>query len=688
MGALDIDTRTDIYALGVIFYELLTGFLPIDRSTLRQAGLDGIRRLIREQEPPKPSTRITNLLPDSGEAAHNRHTEPGRLARALRGDLDWIAMKSLEKDRTRRYGSASDLAADIRRFLHSEPVLAGPPGTLYRVRKFMRRHPSGLTATAVVLIVLFAFGLTMAMQARRLAAERDATARERDRAEQVSAFLVSLFQASDPDRSKGNSLTARDLLDRGVKRLDSELKDQARTRATLLHAIGSAYRALGQRAAAQTVLEEALEARRNLKGPERADLADTMNELGRVYDSGARQEAMYREALQLRREVLGPDHVKIAQSLNNMGTVAFAHGDFVEAERYSREAVAMVRRVGTPVDVAGLQISLAAALSRQSREQEALDVMRDSTAILQRALGVEHSVTQGSMNNLARQLFFAGKYEDAEAMQREILRVRRKLLGPEHEGVANALFVLGDTIAAEGHLDEAEDMLRQSVAMQERVLTRPTVTLAWTRNALGGLLLREAKYDEAEHTYRDALEVFQKAADASPADRGFALDGLGQTFSARHRPADAEKAFRESLAVRQASRVAPFELAWSQAPLGRLLCDRGAAAEGMPLVEGALRTRSADARPDDSLVAETKVAVGRCLVAAGRFEDAQTALTSAYTVLAPLPEIHAVHARDAASVLVTLYNAWGKPQDAASWQDKTRIATDRPRAAGTKLPRE
>ena len=125
-------------------------------------------------------------------------------------------MKSLEKDRTRRYGSASDLAADIRRFLHSEPVLAGPPGALYRVRKFVRRHPSGLTATAVVLIVLIAFGLTMAMQARRLAAERDATARERDRAEQVSAFLVSLFQASDPDRSKGNTLTARDLLDRGV----------------------------------------------------------------------------------------------------------------------------------------------------------------------------------------------------------------------------------------------------------------------------------------------------------------------------------------------------------------------------------------------------------------------------------------------------------------------------------------
>ena len=332
MGALDIDTRTDIYALGVIFYELLTGFLPIDRSTLRQAGLDGIRRLIREQEPPKPSTRITNLLPDSGEAAHNRHTEPGRLARALRGDLDWIAMKSLEKDRTRRYGSASDLAADIRRFLHSEPVLAGPPGALYRVRKFVRRHPSGLTATAVAVIVLIAFGLTMAMQARRLAAERTPRRANAIAPSRYRRFSSASFRHPTPTDRKG---TASPPAISSIAAYAARLRAQgsgadARDAAPRDRKCLSRPRAGCGRAASAP--RTRWRQRRNLTGLERADLADTMNELGRVYGGlgdGAREAALYREALQLRREVLGPDHVKIAQSLNNMGTVAFAHGDFV-----------------------------------------------------------------------------------------------------------------------------------------------------------------------------------------------------------------------------------------------------------------------------------------------------------------------------------------------------------------------
>ncbi len=222
-GKEDVDTRTDVYALGVLLYELLVGVLPFDPVSLRTANLDELRRLIREVDPPRPSTRVG-------------------LARWLRGDLDWITMKALEKDRARRYASPGELAADIRRHLDHRPVLAGPPSTLYRAGKFVRRHGFGVLTAACLLALLATLAVSQAIQARRIARERDRANLEAATAKQTADFLVGLFEVADPGEARGRSITALEILDRASERIESELGQEPSVRARLQATMSQVYK--------------------------------------------------------------------------------------------------------------------------------------------------------------------------------------------------------------------------------------------------------------------------------------------------------------------------------------------------------------------------------------------------------------------------------------------------------------
>ncbi|MFT7700290.1 MAG: serine/threonine protein kinase, partial [Candidatus Krumholzibacteriia bacterium] len=282
-----IDTRTDVYALGVVLYELLVGQLPFTSAELKEMGFHEVLRTIKEVEPPKPSTRWSSISevadPEVIAMWENRRTNASTLRRELKGDLDWITMKALEKERARRYETANALAQDVKRHLENMPVAAGPPSTTYRMQKFVRRNRTGVVAAGVVLVVVIAgiFGTTTGM-IRALHAEKRARV-EAETALQVSDFLVDLFEVADPDRARGNSITAREILDAGSNRIADELAAQPETQARLMNTIGKVYRNLGLYEEAGPQLESALALRRNLSAGENEDLAASLAELADLY---------------------------------------------------------------------------------------------------------------------------------------------------------------------------------------------------------------------------------------------------------------------------------------------------------------------------------------------------------------------------------------------------------------------
>ncbi len=349
MSGIDVDTRTDIYSLGVLLYELLTGRLPFDPDVLMQSGLEAMRYVIREIDPPRPSQHVSALTPEErSTVARERGLEPAKLSLLLRGDLDWIVMHCLEKDRARRYETASALAADVRSYLESEPIIARPPTAGYRMGKFVRRHKSAVAASGAVFTALVV-GLVVASvllvrersaRARAVAAERaesrmrveaeahavqaDALAEQARKAAgksaQVAQFMKDMVSGVGPSVALGRDTTLlREVLETTAQRLDRELRDQPEVATDLRDTLGVAYRELGQFAKAEVLLRDAVAARRVSVNGDHAQLATSLHNLGSVLWTLSRPieaERALQEALALRRGHFGTEHPQVAETLS------------------------------------------------------------------------------------------------------------------------------------------------------------------------------------------------------------------------------------------------------------------------------------------------------------------------------------------------------------------------------------
>jgi len=564
MSATDIDTRSDVYSLGVLLYELLTGVMPFDPQKLRESGLDDLRRMIREQNPKTPSTRLTSLGEYAQKIAESRGTNVAALARRLHEELEWIPLKAMRKDRTRRYRSPSELADDIRNYLNDLPLIAGPESRAYRLRKFVSRNRmlvGSLAAMLAMLIAAVIVSTAFAIKEAQARADALAAGREAERqarvSQAVSDFLRDdLLSSVDPYVTQGREVSVRSFLDAASQKLEGKFETEPLVEASISQTLGNTYRNIGEFEKAEIHLDRAQKIRLDQLGGQHAETLSTMDGLARVYWRQGRYDqaqSLFTKAVEGRQQTLGPEHAETLFSMNGLAVLYFSQGRYDEAESLYEKMLEINRALLGEEDVATLLFmgNLATVYRFQGRYDEAEPLYKKAVESERRLLGAEHPDTLYSVNGLAMLYIALGRQDEAQELLLDVVEIGSLVLGAEHPDVLDSMNGLGLLRIAQGLYDDAEQILAQALDTATLTLGPEHPSTLTSMSYLARLYTEKELFEDAESLFESTLDARQQVLGYEHPDTLDSAHGLGLLYAAMGRRAEAEQLLKKTLAGRR-----------------------------------------------------------------------------------------------------------------------------------------